>query len=76
MQLPSREVRSKFDEYEREEQRLAKERKHMTIWWNNHTLRSLNFFNERFVIFLDSSISQLILSLHIDNRQKTMCHAY
>ena len=32
MQLPSREVRSKFDEYEREEQRLAKERKRMTIW--------------------------------------------
>ena len=37
MQLPSREVCSKVDEYEREEQRLAKERKHMTIRRNDHT---------------------------------------
>ena len=41
MQLPSREVRSKVDEYEREEQWLAKERKHMTIQRNDHTFRIL-----------------------------------
>ena len=49
-QLPSHEVCGKLDEYEREEQWVAKQRKRMAVLRNNHTHRSLNPFNERFAI--------------------------
>ena len=47
MQLPPREVHS---ELEREEQRLAKQKKHVAILRNDHTSRSSNSFNECFAI--------------------------
>ena len=50
MQLPTREVCGKLDEYEREEQWLAKQRKCMAILRNDHTHRSSNSFNEHFSI--------------------------
>ena len=47
------EVRSKIDEYGREEQRLAKQSKRMAILRNDHTsLTSSNSFNVRFAILL------------------------
>ena len=53
-QLSSREALSELDEYEREEQQLAKQRKRITVLRNDHTRRSSNSFNEPFA---DSSIS-------------------
>ena len=64
MQLPYCEVHSKVDEYESEEQELEKQTKCMAVLRNDHTRRSLNLFNECFAIFLNCSISWLILSLH------------
>ena len=45
-QLPSHEVPSQLDEYEREELWLTKQRKYMAILRNDHTHRSSNSFNE------------------------------
>ena len=58
MQLPLREVCGKLDEYEREEQWLAKQRKCTAVLRNDHTHRSSNSFNEHF------SIPFLILVSH------------
>ena len=72
-QLPPQEVCGELNEYKREEQRLAKQRKCMAVLRNNHTCRSSNSFNERFAIFLDS---WLTLALHMDNWPKSMSHTY
>ena len=47
---PPCEVRGELNEYEKEEQWLAKRRKHMAILRNDHTSRSSNSFNECFAI--------------------------
>ena len=56
MQPQPHEVRGEIDEYKREEQLLAKQRKPMAILKNNHTLltslTSLNSFNIPFAILL------------------------
>ena len=49
-QLRLHEVCSELDEHKREEQQLAKQRKHMAILRNDHTCRSSNSFNEHFAI--------------------------
>ena len=41
-ELPPHEVHGKLDEYEREEQWLAKQRKHMAVLRNDHSHRSSN----------------------------------
>ena len=46
----NREVRGKLDEDEREEERLAKQRKRMAVLRNDHTRRSSNSFNERYAM--------------------------
>ena len=51
-QQPSCEVCSYVDEYNKKEQQLAKQRKHVTVMRNDR--RSSNPFNERFAIFLNS----------------------
>ena len=53
-QLPSCEVCGDVDEYNKKEQQLAKQRKHMTVLRNDHTHRASNSFNEHFAIFLNS----------------------
>ena len=51
-QLPSCEVCGEVDEYNKKEQQLAKQRKHVTVLRNDH--KTSNSFNEHFAIFLNS----------------------
>ena len=74
-QLPSREVRGKLNEYEREEQQLAKPRKHMAVLRNDHTCRSSNKqiqqqHNTQETLSHTLLDSWLTLSLHMDNHPK------